>query len=255
VSGRARVDRQRLVFGSDAELYDRVRPAYPAELIDDVVSLVGLPCTAVDAGAGTGKATVLLAGRGARGVAVEPDPAMADVAERNLRACAGWRVDVSDFEAWRPKREDGAFDLVTCAQAWHWIDRERGARAAARALRPGGWLAIFTSTDRWQDTPLRRAIDAAYDRRPTPTPPVQLAPRERVPPGLGFSAPLEREYPGTRTYSSSAWVDLMRTSSDHKMLPSRRREELLAEVRAAIDAHGGRYDQHYVIRLWAARRL
>jgi hypothetical protein len=37
---------QRLVFGEDAELYDRVRPSYPDELIDDVVRLVGTPCRA-----------------------------------------------------------------------------------------------------------------------------------------------------------------------------------------------------------------
>jgi hypothetical protein len=45
---------QRLVFGEDAELYDRVRPSYPDELIDDVLRLVGTPCRAVDAGCGTG---------------------------------------------------------------------------------------------------------------------------------------------------------------------------------------------------------
>src|SRR5262245_29164072 len=32
---------QRLVFGEVAELYDSVRPAYPATLIDDVVAFVG----------------------------------------------------------------------------------------------------------------------------------------------------------------------------------------------------------------------
>jgi hypothetical protein len=46
---------QRLVFGEDAEAYDRVRPSYPPELIDDVVVLAGRPCRAVDAGCGTGR--------------------------------------------------------------------------------------------------------------------------------------------------------------------------------------------------------
>jgi ubiquinone/menaquinone biosynthesis C-methylase UbiE len=91
---------QRLVFGEDAALYDRVRPSYPDELIDDVVALVGVPSRAVDAGCGTGKATVMLAARGVEGVGVEPDPAVAAIARKKLQNYPRWRVDVSDFEGW-----------------------------------------------------------------------------------------------------------------------------------------------------------
>ncbi len=80
---------QRLVFGEDAELYDRARPGYPAALVDDVVSLVGLPCHAVDIGCGTGKATRMLAERRVMGVGVEPHAEMAAVARRNLSAFSG----------------------------------------------------------------------------------------------------------------------------------------------------------------------
>lgn len=50
------------MYGEDPELYERVRPGYPEELIDDVVALVGDRSGAVDAGRGTGKAAVLLGG-------------------------------------------------------------------------------------------------------------------------------------------------------------------------------------------------
>ncbi len=73
---------QRLVFGEDAELYDRARPSYPAKLIDDVVAVVGASATTLDVGCGTGKATTLLAARGLRGVGVEPHAEMAAIARR-----------------------------------------------------------------------------------------------------------------------------------------------------------------------------
>ena len=73
---------QRLVFGDEAELYDQVRPSYPGDLIDDIVALVEKPVRAVDAGCGTGKATLMLAERGVGGVGVEPDPGMAAIATR-----------------------------------------------------------------------------------------------------------------------------------------------------------------------------
>jgi SAM-dependent methyltransferase len=245
---------QRLVFGEDAELFDRVRPSYPARLVDDVVGLVGLPCRAVDAGCGTGRAAVLLAERGVEGVGVEPHPAMAEVARRNLRAYPGWRVDVAGFEEWSPHPHDGPFDLVACAQAWHWIDREQGARNAQRLLRPGGWLTIWENRPVFQETPLRRAIDAAYEKAQMPPSAIDQAPTERVPPASAFGSPLEREYPGSQVYTTAGWIELLSTSSDHKMLPADRRERLLKAVAAAIDEHGGRYEHHFVYRLWAVQR-
>lgn len=248
-------EEQRLLFGSDAELFDRVRPSYPAELIDDVVALVGSTGRAVDAGCGTGKATLLLAERGLQGVGVEPHPAMARIAAEKLAPFPGWRIDVADFEDWQPQADDLPFDLVTAAQAWHWVDRERGTRQAERLLRPGGWLAIFGHTPNPPDTPLRRTIDAIHDElAPTPSV-VEQAPRERVPPGSAFGPPIEREYPGRQDYTAAEWIDVERTSSDKKMLPAETRELLLERLEAAIDEHGGMYHHHWVCRLWAAQRL
>ncbi|MGZ4350604.1 MAG: hypothetical protein ACXVRX_08795, partial [Solirubrobacteraceae bacterium] len=59
-------DEQRLAFGQVAELYDRARPSYPAAAIDAVLAHGRLApgVRIVEVGAGTGKATELLAGRG-----------------------------------------------------------------------------------------------------------------------------------------------------------------------------------------------
>ena len=79
---------RRLVFGEDAELYDRARPSYPGTLVAELVGLVGNGgARVVDVGCGTGKALRLLARKGMRGVGVEPHPAMAEVARRRRPFC------------------------------------------------------------------------------------------------------------------------------------------------------------------------
>ena len=251
---------QRLVFGEDAELYNRARPSYPAALIDDVVNLVGQDSRALDAGCGTGKATVLLAARGLSGVGVEADPAMAAVARRNLAATPGWRVDVSGFEAWSPSPDDGPLDLIVSAQAWHWFDPNVRCRKAHELLRPGGWLALWWNGTAVTDEPGRQAIDAVYERlapeivhRGRVGHPVPVF--EPMPEGASFGTPVERSYPWSKTYTAATWCDLMRTSSDHRMLPEERRERLLEALTDAIQSNGGTYEHPSVCGLWAAERL
>ena len=219
-----------------------------------MLALVGAPCRAVDAGCGTGRAAVLLAACGVTGVGVEPDRAMAEVARRNLAAFSSWRVDVADFEDWRA---DEPFDLVTSAQAWHWIDPERGTRTLEEILQPGGWLAIFRHDWEPEDTPVRRAIDAAYAQH---DPSTSASTRtssldEPLAHGARFGHPIRREYVWSATYTSHEWIELIGTTSDHRVLPEAQRSSLLAAVATAIDAHGGIYVHRYVTRLWAAQRL
>lgn len=115
--------------------YDAVRPGYPDQAVDFMVPAGAVD--AVDLGAGTGILTGALVRRGLRTVAVDPSADMLT----QLRAML---PDVPAIEA---MAEDtglpgGSFDLVACAQAWHWIDARRASTEAARLLRPGGTLAL-----------------------------------------------------------------------------------------------------------------
>ncbi|MCX3287925.1 hypothetical protein OR263_14625 [Streptomyces sp. NEAU-H22] len=61
-------------FGVVAEAYERFRPGYPVELLGLVMAYAGLAVrTALEIGAGTGKATRLFARRGITVTATEPD--------------------------------------------------------------------------------------------------------------------------------------------------------------------------------------
>lgn len=122
-------------FGADADRYDRARPRYPAALVDAVAERLPGP-EILDVGMGTGIAAEPFRERGFTVLGVEVDPQMASLARAK-----GFEVEEARFEEWDPAGR--AFDGVIAGQTWHWIDPTAGAVNAARALRPGGRLAMF----------------------------------------------------------------------------------------------------------------
>ncbi|MFJ8438011.1 class I SAM-dependent methyltransferase [Kitasatospora griseola] len=128
-------------FGAVAAEYNAARPSYPDALFDELERLSGRPLNGadvLDVGAGTGIATRLLAGRGARVVAVEPSEGMAAV----------FREVSPDLPVVRASGDelpfhDASVDFVTYAQAFHWTDPDRSVPEALRVLRPSGSLALW----------------------------------------------------------------------------------------------------------------
>jgi SAM-dependent methyltransferase len=141
-------------FGSVAEEYDRYRAGYPDALIDDLVGLQ--PTRVLDVGCGTGKVAVALARHGLSVLGVELDERMAGVARGH-----GLEVQVAAFETWGDAGR--AFDLITCGDAWHWIDPARGVNKAAEVLEVGGTAARFWTTY-ILDEPFIAAFDPIYRR-------------------------------------------------------------------------------------------
>jgi SAM-dependent methyltransferase len=141
----ATADRHRLraTFEGVAELYDRARPVYPAEVFDDLVAVTGLGPGAriLEIGCGTGQATRALAERGFAVVAVELGSRLATIARTNLAAFDDVEIVNAAFETWQPERAD--FDAAVSFTAFHWIDPDVRFRKVASLLRPAGALAIF----------------------------------------------------------------------------------------------------------------
>ena len=254
---------QRLVFDRVAALYDRARPGYPPALIEDVVRLSGIPERGriLEVGCGSGQATVAFAERGYRLTCLEPGAALARLAERKLAPYGGVEIQRLLFEDWKPGAE--GFHLVVSAQAFHWVDPEVRMRRAAESLRDSGWLALFWNTPLPGETPLDREIQEHY-RRGAPglfarVPGLRPAAggdsiEDEIAASGGFGDVVARQYPWERRYTSAQYVDLMRTQSDHLLLPEDARERLLESVRGAIDRHGGGHAVRYVARLFAAPR-
>src|SRR5688572_15855247 len=127
-------------FGAGAAAYEAARPGYPDQAIDLLATEVGIgPGTDVcDLAAGTGKLTRRLVELGARVTAVEPVEAMRAQAEAAVPSAT-----LLDGTAEAIPLDDGSFDVVTVAQAFHWFDAPAALAEIARVLRPGGRLAIL----------------------------------------------------------------------------------------------------------------
>ncbi len=239
-------------FGVVAENYDSYRPSYPAALIDD---LAALGPGVLDIGCGTGKAAVLLAGRGMDVLGVEVDERMAEVARGH-----GITVEVGDFETWDPAGR--RFDLITCAQAWHWVDPDRGVPKAAKVLRPGGCAALFWNYDEL-DEPVQQALDTAYEQHAPELlrSVVRGASKQSDRPhaasfdlDAAFTETSTKHYRWEHTFTADAWVGMSRTHSDHLQLAPDRLDALSDATRAAIDALGGSFVSHYGTYALFARR-
>lgn len=128
-------------FDTVAANYAAGRPDYPAALYDALASQLGRTLAGVhvvDLGAGTGIASRQLAERGAVVTAVElSGPMLAQLAATSpgVRPVRGTGTAL-------PLRRHCA-DLVTSAQAWHWMDPALAIPEFMRVLRPGGVFAAW----------------------------------------------------------------------------------------------------------------
>ncbi len=89
-----------------------------------------------DCGTGNGQAAVVLAERFARVLATDPSVAQIASAQRHPRV--EYRVAMYDTGL-----AVGSAQLVTAAQALHWMDVDAFLQEARRVLQPGGLLAVW----------------------------------------------------------------------------------------------------------------
>lgn len=259
-------DEQRLAFGRVAELYDRARPSYPAAAIDALVEYGALTPGAriVEVGAGTGKATELLAARGLDVVAIEPSAEMAALARVKLARWPGVTVVESAFEDWVPAERLAA---VVSVQAWHWVDPAVRYARAHQALGPGAMLAAVWSFPDWERCRQRNALSRAYRstavelRADFPmhpdSEPIRLAGdwKAEIAAAQGFRAAEIRAFRWSERYTSKAYVELVQTHQDHILLGERDRAAILDAITQCIDERGGHLKLPLVTYVCLARRL
>ena len=131
------------VFDEIAAEYDRHRPAYPDELIDQacLVAGIGRGDRVLEVGCGSGQLTRSLASRGLRVTALEPGKSLISLARQNLAGSAAVEFVNAQFEDAQLPREH--FRAVFSASAFHWVDPEVSWQRAADVLVPGGTLAVM----------------------------------------------------------------------------------------------------------------
>ena len=130
------------VFDEIAAEYDRRRPTYPDELVDQACQVAGIGSGdhVLEVGCGSGQLTRSLVARGLHVTALEPGKSLIALARQNLEGAGEVEFVNAQFEDALLPREQ--FQAVFSASAFHWVDPEVSWQKAANELVPGGTLAL-----------------------------------------------------------------------------------------------------------------
>ena len=243
---------RRLSFGDIAETYDRHRPRYPDALIARAARGIGPSAKLLELGCGTGIATVQFAEAtvpfaeigakiGADILALEPSAQMAAIARKNLDAHPHVQIVETTFEQW--DAGDATFDLIYCAQAWHWIDPHAWKTRVPRLLRPNGTLAVFWNSAKevfreGQAAYAEHAPENFTDRGPAPS--IEESIEEMAAPLRATFGEVEvTRWPWSKRYTPEEYVALVSTYSDHSTVPEPRRTRLYNALADVVRDMGG----------------
>jgi SAM-dependent methyltransferase len=198
-----------LSFGSVASAYERFRPGYPDELVDEVLAYAGRAVrTALEIGAGTGKATRVFAGRGIAVTATDPDQAMLRELRKHVpEAVATVQATFEDLPL------TPVYDLVFAAASLHWTEPDHRWSRVVAMLKRDGIFASFGGQMHLADSDVERAVWAARS---------QFLADDQVPPPDGTPAGSPMQWPGTELAQSDQFTDVRQSSIERRATVSAR---------------------------------
>jgi ubiquinone/menaquinone biosynthesis C-methylase UbiE len=126
------------LFSKQADLYARYRPTYPKELYEYILSFVKEKNTAWDCATGNGQAAVVLAEYFKKVIATDISAAQIE------KAIPKGNIEYSVCSAESTPFADNTFDLVTVAQAYHWIKWDEFKKEVTRVCKANAVIAVWT---------------------------------------------------------------------------------------------------------------
>jgi ubiquinone/menaquinone biosynthesis C-methylase UbiE len=125
------------LFSKQASQYAKYRPTYPSALIDYVLSFVEQKQTAWDCATGNGQAALLYADYFEKVFAT-------DTSEKQIaQATPHPKIIYSISEAEKTFFADDSFDLITVAQAYHWLQFDAFFNEANRVGKNNCIVAVW----------------------------------------------------------------------------------------------------------------
>ena len=125
-------------FSKSSDDYAVYRPSYPLDLVNELADLCFTQNRALDCGCGTGQLSVLLAKRFEEVIATDASSAQIEKAQKEDNVI--YQVALAEQSG----LADESIDLITVAQAAHWLDLDKFYKEVERIARPNGILALIT---------------------------------------------------------------------------------------------------------------
>jgi len=125
------------LFSKQSDLYAKYRPTYPQDLYAYILSFVKEKNIAWDCATGNGQAAAVLSEFFKRVIATDISAAQIE------KATAKENIEYKVCPAESTPFTDNTFDLVTVAQAYHWIKWDQFKKEVIRVCKPGAVLAVW----------------------------------------------------------------------------------------------------------------
>ena len=232
------------IFDSFAEEYDSFRPKYPLEFISCVAKRVGL-CTRsklLEIGCGSGQTTRAFGELDFKVLAIDPSEALISIAKKHFEDSPSVRYDCLSFEDYDSNGQ--RYDFVFAANSFHWIAPEISWKKTHHLLKPKGFFSALT-IKREIGPGLRDELDALYDKFSSAF--LQMNSLSPVPGPIKANLPFQKNYFSIEgevsykfdvEYDADSYCGLMRTMSDHRMLPHSIQTEFFRDLKGICERHG-----------------
>ena len=125
-------------FSKGSADYASYRPSYPLDLVNKLADLCPTQNRVLDCGCGTGQLSVLLAERFNEVIAT--DASVAQIAKAEQKDRVVYKTALAEQSG----LDDESVDLITVAQAAHWLDLDKFYKEVNRVAKPNGILALIT---------------------------------------------------------------------------------------------------------------
>jgi ubiquinone/menaquinone biosynthesis C-methylase UbiE len=155
--------RESETFNQAADYYDKFRPSYPHEIIDTLIKETEITkgSNLIEIGAGSGKATELLSGKGFNILFIEPGKDFVKIGNSRFSD------DTIKFKTARFEEYDlpkNRFDVVFAAQSFHWVPQPVGYEKYAFTLKNNAYLALIWNMYLVYDNPLDNELLRLSDK-------------------------------------------------------------------------------------------
>jgi ubiquinone/menaquinone biosynthesis C-methylase UbiE len=125
------------LFSNHATVYSKFRPSYPKELFEYIISFVEEKNTAWDCATGNGQAAAILSDYFTQVEAT-------DISNAQIKnAIQRKNITYSICTAEQTFFPDNTFNLITVAQAYHWLHWDTFKVEATRVAKPNAVVAIW----------------------------------------------------------------------------------------------------------------
>lgn len=254
-------------FDTAASTYEKFRPGYVDELYQMIFDYIPLNenSYAAEIGIGGGQATLPILKTGCRLTAIEYGEKFSELCKEKFKEYNNFSVKTNRFE--NENFQEGMYDLVYSATAFHWIPEDIGYTKVLSMLKSGGAFAQFANHP-YRDKgnlPLAKEIDKIYAEYYYPFyhkkqevlteySEEQAIQRANIAEKYGFVDIKYALFHRTRTFSANEYCTLLGTYSDHIAMEESIRKEFFSKIEDAINHYGGSITVYDTIDLQLARK-